>query len=118
MCCGGTRRAAVRQSRRYAGYVADINGSGRHLLDIVNDSVLDLSKLAAGSMRMTRESVDPAALAEECIKIVEPLAVTSQARIRTEISGAASRVNGDTTASAWTRPALPRRSSRSAVAAA
>ncbi len=54
---------------RYAGYVADINLSGRHLLGIVND-VLDLSKLEAGGMRLADDEIDLASLADQCLTIV------------------------------------------------
>jgi len=81
-------------NRRYMGYIADINNSGRHLLDIVND-VLDLSKLEAGSMRLSRETVDPAALAAECLKVVEPQAAAVGVRLRIDADPAL-RVEGDT----------------------
>ena len=81
-------------NRRYAAYIDDINASGRHLLDIVND-VLDLSKLEAGSMSLAQEPVDPALLARECVKVVQPLAASADVLIRIEESDRALRIKGD-----------------------
>jgi len=81
-------------NRRYAGYIADINNSGHHLLAIVND-VLDLSKLEAGSMRLSREPVDPAVLVADCVKVVEPQAAAMQVRLRIEAPDPSLRIDGD-----------------------
>ncbi len=50
-----------------------IHASGLHLLTLIND-VLDLSKVEAGRMSLSLEPVDLAALVDECVQILEPLA--------------------------------------------
>jgi signal transduction histidine kinase len=81
-------------NRRYAGYIDDINASGRHLLGIVND-VLDLSKLEAHSMRLAQETVDPTALARDCVKIVQPQAEAARVRLIIEGADDSLRIGGD-----------------------
>lgn len=43
---------------RYVDYAADIQSSGRYLLDMIND-ILDLSRLEAGRFELTFETIDP-----------------------------------------------------------
>jgi signal transduction histidine kinase len=81
-------------NRRYASYIDDINASGLHLLGIVND-VLDLSKLEAHSMRLAQETVDPTALARDCVKIVQPQAEAARVRLIIEGADDSLRIGGD-----------------------
>ncbi|MBL8348903.1 MAG: PAS domain S-box protein [Burkholderiaceae bacterium] len=63
--------------------LAQIRQAGWHLLDMIND-VLDLSRMEAGSLRLTLEPVALADLAQEAATMVEPAA--QQARVSLELS--------------------------------
>ena len=70
---------------RYAGYAEDINISGRHLLDLVNE-ILDLSKIEAGHFTISPESVD---LQEVCRGMIRVMTLEAQKRsldLRVELS--------------------------------
>ncbi len=44
-------------SEQYVGYAGDIEGSGRHLLSIVND-ILDVARIETGEVNLNEEEVD------------------------------------------------------------
>jgi len=79
---------------RYADYIEDINSSGRHLLGIVND-VLDLSKLEARSMQLSKDEIEPAALARDCVKFLRPQADAGDIHLRIEGPDMPLRIIGD-----------------------
>ncbi len=54
-------------SEKYDEYSRDIHESGKHLLNVIND-ILDMSKIEAGHMRISRETIDLAPLIEETIR--------------------------------------------------
>ena len=54
-------------SARYNEYAKDIHDSGKHLLNVIND-ILDMSKIEAGHIKLSREQVDLAPLIEECLR--------------------------------------------------
>lgn len=56
-------------SEKVAGYARDINESGQHLLQVIND-ILDLSKIEAGKLELYEDTVDIAALLKSCITIM------------------------------------------------
>jgi PAS domain S-box-containing protein len=58
---------------RQKRYITNVLGSGRHLLELVND-ILDISKIEAGRMELHREEVAVGALVQEAIAAILPLA--------------------------------------------
>jgi len=54
----------------YAGYVDDINRSGKYLLTVIN-SLLDYTKAESGHLRLENILVDPMAEAKVCLRLFE-----------------------------------------------
>ena len=54
-------------------YLNDINGSGRHLLALIND-ILDIARIEAGHAELHEEIVDLAALVHQTLAMVKPQA--------------------------------------------
>ena len=57
----------------YRDYAADINFSGTHLLDIIND-ILDVVRHESGKMELKEEIVDVAGVINEALRLVAPQA--------------------------------------------
>ena len=57
------------ENPRYLSYAADINGAGKHLLNLIND-ILDVSKIEADELEIADELLDPVKLANDCISLV------------------------------------------------
>ena len=74
--------------------LAQIRQAGWHLLDMIND-VLDLSRMEAGSLRLTLEPVSLADLAQEAITMVEPDALQADVALELSLSPQADRVQAD-----------------------
>ncbi len=55
-------------SDKYREYSRDIHESGKHLLNVISD-ILDMSKIEAGHMRLSCETVDLAPLIEETMRL-------------------------------------------------
>lgn len=54
---------------RYWEYARDINESGRHLLDIIND-ILDVAKIEAGTLDIAAETIDVAQTVRNCLTMM------------------------------------------------
>ena len=74
--------------------LAQIRQAGWHLLDMIND-VLDLSRMEAGSLRLTLEPVSLADLAQEAVAMVEPAAQQSRVSLELSLSPQAETVQAD-----------------------
>ncbi|OGB04941.1 MAG: hypothetical protein A3E25_13675 [Burkholderiales bacterium RIFCSPHIGHO2_12_FULL_69_20] len=74
--------------------LTQIRQAGWHLLDMIND-VLDLSRMEAGSLRLTLEPVSLPDLAQEAMAMVEPAAQQGQVTLALSLSPQAERVQAD-----------------------
>ena len=81
-------------NERYREYLRDINRSGVHVLDLIND-LLDISKIEAGKMDLTYEAVDLNQIASETVALLQPQANRERIIIRTSLSRAVPRVVAD-----------------------
>jgi signal transduction histidine kinase len=69
---------------KYMEYAKDINESGVHLLDIIND-ILDLSKAEAGKLSLSFEEVNITKIIRKCITLLAERAHEQQVSILTQI---------------------------------
>jgi PAS domain S-box-containing protein len=67
---------------RQGRYIRNVNDSGRHLLNLIND-LLDLSKIEAGRLEIVMHPCAPRSLAGDAVATLQPLA--DQKRIRVTI---------------------------------
>ena len=75
--------------------LAQIRQTGWHLLDMVND-VLDLSRMEAGSLRLTLEPLSLADLVQEAVVMVEPAALAAGVALDLSLSPQADSAQADT----------------------
>jgi len=66
---------------RYRDYLRDINKSGNHVLDLVND-LLDISKIEAGEQEMSYEAVSLNETLAEAVAMMQPQANRDRVIIR------------------------------------
>jgi signal transduction histidine kinase len=71
-----------------------VRGSARHLLDLIND-VLDLSKIEAGELHMSRETFDLRELLERVLSTVEPAAAKKGLALNAEIASTIGEITSD-----------------------
>ena len=69
---------------QYASYIRDINQSGTHLHDVIND-ILDLSKIEAGQMELRETTVDVRRAIERCIRVVATRATDNGLTLITQL---------------------------------
>lgn len=81
-------------NERYREYLRDINRSGVHVLDLIND-LLDISKIEAGKMELSYEAVDLNQIVSETAALLQPQANGERIIIRTSLSRAVPRVVAD-----------------------
>jgi two-component system cell cycle sensor histidine kinase PleC len=79
---------------RYLGYAMEIGDGGRNLLTIINNT-LDLSKLELGTAEVTLRPVDPAALVESAMHLLERQIQDSGVALSVEIDAATPRLQSD-----------------------
>ena len=70
---------------RYRDYLRDINRSGNHVLDLVND-LLDISKIEAGQQEMSYEAVSVNETLAETVAMMQPQANRERVIIRSSFA--------------------------------
>ena len=70
---------------RYRDYLRDINRSGNHVLDLVND-LLDISKIEAGQQEMDYEAVSLNDTLAETVALMQPQANRERVIIRSSLA--------------------------------
>jgi PAS domain S-box-containing protein len=78
----------------YREYLADVSGSGRHLLDLIN-TILDLSKIEAGQLELDLEPVDLCELTRTSLALVAGMAHDGQLAVAIQIPETCPQVRGD-----------------------
>lgn len=72
-------------SDQYRGYAKDINASGTHLLEIINN-MLDLSKIEANKFELQEQTVDVPHAVQACVTLVQGRAEKQGVKIQTVVS--------------------------------
>ncbi len=70
--------------QKYMEYAKDINSSGAHLLDIIND-ILDLSKAEAGKLTLTYDEVHVAKAINKCLNLISERAQKGKVTITSDV---------------------------------
>ena len=79
---------------RYRDYLRDINRSGNHVLDLVND-LLDISKIEAGQQEMSYEAVSLNDTLAETVAMMQPQANRERVIIRSSLASRLPEVVAD-----------------------
>lgn len=70
---------------KYKDYAGDINRSGTHLLELINE-ILDVSKIEAGALSLDEQSFDLTQTVDECIAMVAERARLAELEITSAFS--------------------------------
>ncbi|MCB1453837.1 MAG: PAS domain S-box protein, partial [Rhizobiaceae bacterium] len=81
-------------SERYRDYLNDINRSGNHVLDLVND-LLDISKIEAGQQELAYEAVSLNDVLSEAVAMMQPQANRERVIIRSSLASSLPDVVAD-----------------------
>jgi PAS domain S-box-containing protein len=79
---------------RYAEYARDINGSGEHLLELIND-ILDLSKAEAGKLELHERPVDIEHVIDMSLGMVRSRAENAGIELAKDVAAGLPRLNAD-----------------------
>lgn len=76
------------------GYVSDIQRSGVHLLELIND-ILDMSAIETGELKLRNEPVSLAGVAAFAVGLLDPLAAERKIAVVNSVPGDFPPITGD-----------------------
>lgn len=79
---------------RYREYITDINGSGLHLLSVVND-ILDMSKIESGEMKLVEDELFIPDIINSSLRLVEERAKGANLATQVELPDNLPKLTGD-----------------------
>lgn len=82
------------ENKRYREYLRDINRSGKHVLELVND-LLDLSKIEAGKIDLAFDAINLNDLATETVAMLQTHASKKRIILRTSLSRSVPKIVAD-----------------------
>jgi len=82
------------QNDHYREYMHDIHGSGKHLLELINN-ILDVSKVEAGAMELVDETIDVKEVAGEALRLLQGRADDAHITLKMEIDDALPALRAD-----------------------
>lgn len=81
-------------SDRYVSYAEDIHNSGRLLLDLIND-ILDMSRIEAGRLVLSEETLSLQGAIQDCLRLVSPRAIEGQVKLDYEAEAGEVAIHAD-----------------------
>jgi signal transduction histidine kinase len=81
-------------AEQYMEYLGDIHGSGRHLLDIIND-VLDMAKIESGKMELLETEFDLEDVLHSCTRMMTDRSEGDEVRINVAVPDGFPRIYAD-----------------------
>jgi signal transduction histidine kinase len=79
---------------KYLEYANDLNASGQHLLQLIND-ILDLTKVSAGRLELADETIDVAELIDSCVRMTAHRASVHGLTLTQSVAADVHGVQGD-----------------------
>ena len=87
-------RIAGDLNEKQAKYVTTISESGQHLLELIND-ILDLAKIEAGQITLSRDRVSISHVSESALRMVRQLAMKKSQDLQYELDASLDTVSAD-----------------------
>ncbi len=81
-------------TKRYAEYAEDIWSSGEHLLELINN-VLDISKIEAGKIELSEDTLDPAEIIQASVMAVQSQIARKRIALETHLPDKPVHVRAD-----------------------
>ena len=81
-------------NEKYREYLGDIQLSGQHLLDLIND-ILDVSAIEAGALELHEENINLNEIIDVSIRLLRPLADRNKVKLSVEKDARLSQIRAD-----------------------